>query len=98
MTPEIHMLEGLEDEELERYLDENQRIVSLFEIDVGGTSETYASPVDNATPDKEPSKEDIVELRCAQDAFEREREILRRVMTTALEDINVGMVEAPWAL
>ena len=32
---EIHMLEGLEDEELERYLDKNPRIVPLPEIDVG---------------------------------------------------------------
>ena len=31
---EIHMLEGLEDEELERYLDENPWIVPLFEIDI----------------------------------------------------------------
>ena len=31
------MLEGMEDEELERYLDENLRIVPLFEIDVPGT-------------------------------------------------------------
>ena len=37
---EIHMLEGLEDEELERYLDENPRIVPLFEIDVGGMADS----------------------------------------------------------
>ena len=36
---EIHMLEGLEDEELERYLDKNPRIVPLPEIDVGRTTE-----------------------------------------------------------
>ena len=33
---EIHMLEGLEDEELERYLDKNPRIV--FKIDVVETT------------------------------------------------------------
>ena len=43
---EIHMLEGLEDEELERYLDENRWIVSLFEIEVGRTAESYASPIE----------------------------------------------------
>ena len=43
------MLEGLEDEELERYLDENPRIVLLFEIDVGGTVESYASPIETRT-------------------------------------------------
>ena len=35
---EIHMQEGLEDEELERYLDENPRIVPLFEMDVSQAS------------------------------------------------------------
>ena len=35
---EIHMLEGLEDEELERYLHENPRIVPLFEMDVSQAS------------------------------------------------------------
>ena len=42
---EIHMLEGLEDEELERYLDENPRIVPLFKIDVRGTTDSYASAI-----------------------------------------------------
>ena len=53
------MLEGLEDEDLEWYLDENPRIVPLFEINVVGTSETYTSPVAN----EEPSEESIAELR-----------------------------------
>ena len=69
MTPlyaeEIHMLERLEDEELERYLDKNLRILLLFEIDVGETTETYASPIDTATRDEEPSEESIAELRRA---------------------------------
>ena len=51
---EIHTLEGLEDEELERYLDENPRIVALFEIDIGGTVESYASPIETTTRDVEP--------------------------------------------
>ena len=48
---EIHMLEGLEDEELERYLDENPRIVPRFEIDVGETTDSYASPIEFAGHD-----------------------------------------------
>ena len=67
MTPhydeEIHMLEGLEDEEFERYLNENPRIM-LFVIDIGGTTETYTSPVSTATHDEDPSKDAIPELRC----------------------------------
>ena len=76
MTPlyatEIHMLEGLKDEELERYLGENPRIVRLFEIVVGRTMETYASLGANAAHDVEPSEEAIAELHRTQDAFERE--------------------------
>ena len=57
MTPlyaeEIHMLERLEDEELERYLDKNPRIVPLFEIDV------------DKTRDEEPNEEATEELRRA---------------------------------
>ena len=84
---------GLEDKELEWYLDENPRIVPLFEIDVGGTTETYAAPAATTSRDGEPSEEAIVELRHAQDAFDRKIEISRRVTVAALEEINFGTSE-----
>ena len=62
---EIHMLEGLEDEELERYLDENPRIVPLFEIDVRGTADSYASPMGSTGHDDEPEEEALAELQRA---------------------------------
>ena len=89
------MLEGLEDKELERYLDENPRIVPLFEIDIGGTVESYTFPIETTTRDVEPSEDAIVELRRTQEAFEREMEISRRVATTELEEINVGTMDDP---
>ena len=92
---EIHMLEWLEDEELERYLNENPRIVPLFEIDVGETAESYASPTGTTGHDDELGEDAIVELRHAQEAFEREMETLRRVITTELEEINVGTTDDP---
>ena len=102
MTPlyaeEIHMLEGLEDEKLDWYLDENPQIVPLFEIDIGETTETYASPIDTTTRDEEPSEETIAELQHAQEAFKCEMEISRWVTTTTLEEINDGTAEAPLAL
>ena len=61
----IHMLDGLEDEELECYLDENPRIVPLFGIDVGETTESYASLIETATRDVKSSKDTIAELRHA---------------------------------
>ena len=66
---EIHMLEGLEDEELERYLDKNPRIIPLFEIDVGEIAESYASPIEITGHDDEPGEDAIAELRRAHEAF-----------------------------
>ena len=37
-------MKGLDDEELERYSEENPRIVPLFEIDVRGTTNSYVVP------------------------------------------------------
>ena len=72
---EIHMLEGLEDEELEHYLDENPRIVPLFEIDVEETAESYASPIKATPRDEEPNEDAVAELHRAQEAFDREMEV-----------------------
>ena len=93
---EIHMLEGLEgleDEELERYLGENPRIVPLFEIDVGETAESYSSPIKTTTDGDEPGENAIAELRRAQEAFEREIEISRWVAATELKEINMGTTD-----
>ena len=92
------MLEGLKDDELEKYPDENPRIVPLFEIDVVETNETYTTSTPAAEWDDEPSEEAIMELRCAQDAFDQEMEISRHITATTLEEINVGTPEAPGAL
>ena len=66
MQNEIHMLEGLEDEELERYLDENPWIVPLFEINIERTAESYASPIEITGQDEEPGEDRITELRRAR--------------------------------
>ena len=77
MTPlyaeEIHMLEGLEDEELEKYLGENPQIVPLFEIDAIEKTETYTTPATAAEQDyedNEPNDEAIIELHRVHDAFD----------------------------
>ena len=69
---EIHMLEGLEDEELERYLDKNPRIIPLFEIDVVEIAESYASPIETTGHHEELGEDARRELRRAQEAFERD--------------------------
>ena len=62
---EIHMLEGLKDEELERYLDENPRIVALFELDVWEMVDSYVSPMGSTGHDDEPGEEALAELQRA---------------------------------
>ena len=92
------MVEGLDDEELENYLDKNPWIVPLFEIDVIETAETYTTPATTVEQDCEPNEEALIELRRVHDAFDREMEISRRVVATVLGEINVGSLEAPQAL
>ena len=69
------MLEGLDDDELETYLEDTPRIVPLFKINVIETIGTYATPKTTAKQDYESSREALMELRWAQDAFEQEMEI-----------------------
>ena len=87
---EIHMLEGLEDEELKRYLDENPRIVPLLEIDVRETADSYIFPTGSTGQEDEPRKDALAELNWAQEAFDRKMEISRRVAATELEEVNMG--------
>ena len=67
------MVEGLDDEELENYLDKNPWIVPLFEIDAIEKTETYTTPATAAEQDyedNEPNDEAIIELHRVHDAFD----------------------------
>ena len=66
----INMLDRLADKEVDQYLQDNLKIVPLFEIDVAEVVSPYILPLDGA--DEEPNKEVIRELRQAQEALERE--------------------------
>ena len=59
------MLEGLADEEVDQYLEENPKIVPLFEIDVAEAVSPYITQSDNAG--KEPDKEATRELQQGND-------------------------------
>ena len=85
------MLEGLADEEVDQYLQENPKIVPLFEIDVAEAVSPYIlQPKEN---DEEPDKEVIRELRQAQEALEREMAVSQRVKASQLEEVNLGTTE-----
>ena len=71
------MMDELADEEVNRYLEEHPKIVSLFEVDI---TEAVIPYVTNLGKDSdEPDQEAIRELRQAQESLEREMTILQRV-------------------
>ena len=68
------MLDGLADNELDRYLEENPWIVPLFEIDVVEVVISYVSGKELKT-EKDPTIPDVetvLELHPAQEALEKE--------------------------
>ena len=89
-TEEIHMLDGQEDEEVDQYLEENPWLIPLFEIGVIEAANMYIKPTMAEDNVCEPDREATMELRRAQEAFDCEMEVSRRVTDSALEEINIG--------
>ena len=85
------MLEGLADEEVNEYLQENSKIVPLLEIDMAEVVSPYIMQPDEA--DEEPNKDAIKELRQAQEVLEREMAVSQSVKASQLEEVNLGTVE-----
>mgnify|MGYP000108358839 CR=1 FL=1 len=80
------MLEGSEDDEVDRFLDENTRPVPLFEINV------IATPPKIEEELRELDHDAIIQLRQAQNTFEREMEVSRWVKSSTLKEIILGTV------
>ena len=57
------MLEGMADEEVDRYLEENTKIVPLFEVEVAKAVSPYIVQTDDVS--EEPVKDAIRELQQA---------------------------------
>ena len=87
----VNMLAGLADEEVDRYLEENPRIVPLFEVDVAEAVSPYIVQTEEAG--EEPDKDALWELRQAQEALEREMAVSQRVKASQLEEVNLGTGE-----
>ena len=85
------MLEGLVDEEIDCYLDENLRIVPLFEVDVAKAVSPYIVQLDNVG--EEPDRDAIQELHQAQEPLEPEMAVSQRVKASRLEEVNSGTDE-----
>ena len=75
---DVNMLEGLDDAELEVYVEKNPRIIPQFNIDFIATTKEYISTASVEVKECEPDEEVLLELRRAHDAFDREMEISQR--------------------
>ena len=73
------MLEGLADEKVDSYLEENPRIVPLFEINVTEVVGPYIKSNQAEEELQELDLDAVVELRWAHKTFEHEMEIPRCV-------------------
>ena len=71
----INMLEGLPDEEVNRYLEEHPKIVPLFGLNIT----TIVGPYVTSPESEEPDQESIRELHQAQESLEKEMTISQRV-------------------
>ena len=65
---DINMLEGMDDAELDAYLEEHPRIIPLFEIDVIETAADYATHTMGMKEAYEPDPALIMELSRAGEA------------------------------
>ena len=76
---------------VDQYLEENPKIVPLFEIDVAEAVSPYITQPDDVG--KELDKETIRELRQAHEALEREMAVSQCVKASQLEEVNLGTEE-----
>ena len=66
----INMLKELEDEEVDQYLEEHPKIVSLFEVDIADTVPPYVTSREEEVVELD--NEVIRELRQVREELERE--------------------------
>ena len=87
----INMLDGLPDEEIDRYLEEHPKIIPLFEVDITAAVRPYITSPESDEPDQEAFRE----LRQAQESLEKEMTISQRVKASQLEEVDLGTKDKP---
>ena len=87
------MLDGLTDNEIDLYLDEHPKIVSLFKVDVADVVMSYITHWEDEFD--ELNREAIRKLRQAQESLEWEMVICQRVKASNLEEVDLGTTEVP---
>ena len=93
-------MEGLAEEEVDRYLEEKPKLVQLFKIDVVELVTLYMADKDMEREEelREPDSKAVAELHYAQEALERGMERSQRVKASTLEEVNLGSILEPRAL
>ena len=88
----INMMEGLEDKEIEQYLEENPRIIPLFEIDVVEIITPYINNENLGTGElnQQEDPKSLKEFQYQQEAMEREMQVSQRVKTSVLPELNLA--------
>ena len=86
-------MDGLGDEEVDRYLEEHPKIVPLFEVDITEAMTPYVTNQEKESD--EPDQEAIRELRQAQESLEREMTISQRVKASQLKEVDLGTNNKP---
>ena len=91
------MLDGLADDEVDEYLEENPKNIPLFEIDVIEAISPYVSEGDTEVEEtlRETNPKSVDELRHAHEALEREMTISLRVKASTMEEVNLGTIDDP---
>ena len=94
----VHMLNGLEDDEMYSFLDEHPMIVPLFDIDVLSSVELYIASTANQDAPHEPVPESVKELQHTRDALDWESTIYQRVKASTMEEVILGSATKPHTL
>ena len=87
----INMLEGLPDQEVDRYLEEHPKSVPLFEVDITAAVRPYITNPESDEPDQEA----IRDLCQVQESLEKEMTISPRVKASQLEEVDLGTKDKP---
>ena len=83
----INMLDGLANDEVNRYLDEHPKIVPLFEVDIIEAVSPYVTYRGKELD--EPKQELIREMRQAQESLEGEMAVSQKVKAFQLEEVDL---------
>ena len=86
-------MDGLADEQVDRYLEEHPKIVPLFEVDITEAVIPYVT--NQGKESDKPDQEVIREFRQAQEALEREMTISQRLKAYLFEEVDLGTNEKP---